>query len=131
MAMRLLNWKIWTAGAALASALFGAAGYLGLPALARWGIETVGSRELGRALKVQDIRANPFLLKLTATGLTMADADPAAPPWLSIDAVTVDLSSASLWQRVDVCRSGAHLLILQQAPDQLGAWVLGLVVAGR
>ena len=102
MAMRLLNWKIWAAGAALATALFGAAGYLGLPALARWGIETVGSRELGRALKVQDIRANPFLLKLTATGLTMADADPAAPPWLSIDAVTVDLSSASLWQRAPV-----------------------------
>lgn len=100
--MRLLNWKFWTAGAALAVALFSAAGYLGLPVLARWGIETVGSRELGRAIKVQDIRANPLLLRLSATGLTMADADPAAPPWLSIDAVTIDLSWTSLWHRAPV-----------------------------
>ena len=120
--MRLLNWKIWTAGAALAIALFGAAGYVGLPALARWGIETVGSRELGRALKVQDIRANPFLLKLTATGLTMADADPAAPPWLSVDAITVDLSAASLWQRAPVLDAlvvdGLRAQIVRSGPQR-------------
>ena len=120
--MRLLNWKIWAAGATLATALFAAGGYFGLPALARWGIETVGSRELGRALKVQDIRANPFQLKLTATGLTMADADPAAPPWLSIDAITVDLSAASLWQRAPVLDAlsidGLRVEVIRSGPQR-------------
>ena len=120
--MRLLNWKVWAAGTTLATTLFAAGGYFGLPALARWGIETVGSRELGRALKVQNIRANPFLLKLTATGLTMADADPAAPPWLSVNAITVDLSAASLWQRAPVLDAlvvdGLRAQIVRSGPQR-------------
>jgi hypothetical protein len=119
---RLLNWKLWTAAAALAVALFAAGGYFGLPALARWGIETVGSRELGRALKVEQVRANPFLLELTATGLTMADADPAVPPWLSVDSVTIDLSAASLWQRAPVLDAltidGLRARIVRSGPQR-------------
>lgn len=119
---RLLNWKLWTAAAALAVALFAAGGYFGLPALARWGIETVGSRELGRALKVEQVRANPFLLELTATGLTMADADPADPPWLSVDTVTIDLSASSLWQRAPVLDAltidGLRARIVRSGPQR-------------
>lgn len=119
---RLLNWKLWTAAAALAVALFAAGGYFGLPALARWGIETVGSRELGRALKVEQVRANPFLLELTATGLTMADADPADPPWLRIDTVTIDLSASSLWQRAPVLDAltidGLRARIVRSGPQR-------------
>jgi uncharacterized protein involved in outer membrane biogenesis len=119
---RLLNWKLWTAAAALAVALFAAGGYFGLPALARWGIETVGSRELGRALKVEQVRVNPFLLELTATGLTMADADPADPPWLSVDAVTIDLSASSLWQRAPVLDAltidGLRARIVRSGPQR-------------
>ncbi len=42
--------------------LFGAIGYLAIPKLVRWGVETVASRELGRPVRVESVGANPYTL---------------------------------------------------------------------
>jgi uncharacterized protein involved in outer membrane biogenesis len=98
------SWRLrrWAIGVAAAIALFGLAGWLGIPALVRWGIESVGSRELGRTLRVAEVSANPFTMRVTARGLTMAEADAAAAPFVAIDALTVNLSTASLLHRAPV-----------------------------
>lgn len=108
--------------AAAAVVLAGAAGALGLPFLVRWGIETVGSHELGRALHVERIRVNPFTLRVSLYGLTMADADAAAPPFLQAAALTVNLSSASLWHRAPVIDAlavdGLRVNVQRSAPQR-------------
>lgn len=107
---------------AIAIVLVGIAGALGIPALARWGIETVGSRELGRALTVQQIRANPFTLRISARGLAMAEADASAAPFVSIDTAQIDLSAASLWRLAPVISAvkidGLTVNVIRTAPQR-------------
>ena len=104
MAARLRSLLLrWALAAAAAVVLFGIVGWLALPAAARWGIETVGSRELGRTLRAGEIGANPFTLRITVRDLTLAEADAAAPqPFVAVDKLAVDLSIASLFRRAPV-----------------------------
>lgn len=73
-------------------------GWLGLPPLARWGIEKYGSEALGRAVKVESVSFNPLLLDVRIEGLKIAEAD-GVGEFLDFAALQLDLSSASLWHR--------------------------------
>ncbi len=69
---------------------------LGIPAAARWGIESAGSREIGRQMHVGEVRFNPFTLGATLRQFTVAGLPDESTPLLSVDALEVDLSIASL-----------------------------------
>lgn len=70
--------------------------WLGVPAAARWGIETVGAREIGRTLKVGDVRFNPFTLKATLTDLSVAGLPDEKAPLLTIGTIEANVSIASV-----------------------------------
>jgi len=79
--------------------------WLGVPAAARWGIETVGSREIGRAIQVGEIRFNPFTLKATLARLSVAGLPGESAPLLAIESLEADLSIASLRQLAPVIKA--------------------------
>lgn len=70
--------------------------WLGVPAAARWGIETAGSRELGRALHVGKIRFNPFTLRATLDKFSVGGLPDESAPLLTVDRTELNLSIASL-----------------------------------
>jgi hypothetical protein len=70
--------------------------WLGVPAAARWGIETVGSRELGRTLKVGDVRFNPFTLRATLRDLSVAGLPDETAPLLTVGTIEANVSIASV-----------------------------------
>jgi len=76
--------------------------WIGVPIAARWGIETVGSREVGRALRVSDVRFNPFTLTATLSKLSIAGLPDEQSPLLSIESLQVNVSSAALIHRAPV-----------------------------
>ncbi|MBA2412293.1 MAG: DUF748 domain-containing protein, partial [Burkholderiaceae bacterium] len=76
--------------------LVGVVGYFAIPAAARWGIETVASREIGRSVRVDSIRANPYTMRLTINGLTVDGAPGEAAPLLTVQQTTVNASISSL-----------------------------------
>ncbi|MCU0952283.1 MAG: DUF748 domain-containing protein, partial [Burkholderiaceae bacterium] len=116
---RLRSWVVALIGAVV---LIAAVGAIGIPAAARWAIETVGSRELGRALTVAQIRFNPFTLHVSARGLAMADADPAAAPFATIDAAAIDLSATSLFRLAPVIDGlridGLTIRVIRHGPQR-------------
>ncbi|MGE5337690.1 MAG: DUF748 domain-containing protein [Gemmatimonadota bacterium] len=69
---------------------------LGIPAAVRWGIESAGSREIGRQMHVGEVRFNPFTLKATLRQLSIAGLPDELTPLLSVDALGIDLSIVSL-----------------------------------
>ncbi len=79
--------------------------WLGVPAAVRWGIETVGSREVGRTLRVNEVRFNPFTLTATLSGLGIAGLPGEKAPLLTIDSLRANLSAASLRHRAPVIES--------------------------
>lgn len=86
-------------------AAFGAIGYFAIPLAARWGLETVASRELGRAVRVESIGANPFTLRVTMRGLVVDGAAGETEPLLSVERVDVDASIESVLHRAPVLDS--------------------------
>src|SRR5512134_2752993 len=89
------HWRTIGISAVGLIALFGIVGYFAIPAAARWGLETVASRELGRAVSVEKISANPFNLRVTLRGLAVA-GDQGEPPLLTIRQSTVNASLMSI-----------------------------------
>ena len=79
----------------LAVVLFGAIGYFAIPAAARWAIEDIGSRELGRAVSVKSISANPYTLQVTVNELSIA-GPPGEPALLTVQQTVVNASISSL-----------------------------------
>ena len=77
-------------------ALIGVVGYFAIPAAARWGIETVGSRELGRTVRVESISANPYALRVTVKGLTVEGLPGEPAPLLTLQQATVNASISSV-----------------------------------
>ena len=79
-----------------AVALFAVVGYLAIPRLARWGVETVATRELGRAIRVQEVSANPFTLTVTLRGLVVDGRAGEPSPLATVREVSANASAASL-----------------------------------
>ena len=77
-------------------ALVGVVGYFAIPAAARWGIETVGSREIGRTVRVESISANPYTLRVTVKGLTVEGLPGEPAPLLTVQQATVNASISSV-----------------------------------
>lgn len=85
-----------------AVALFAVVGYLAIPRLARWGVEAAAARELGRAIHVQEISANPFTLSVTLRGLVIDGLAGEPVPLATIRELSADASVASLIRRAPV-----------------------------
>ncbi|MBC8118061.1 MAG: DUF748 domain-containing protein, partial [Burkholderiaceae bacterium] len=75
--------------------LFGVIGYFAIPAAARWAIEDIGSRELGRTVRVQSISANPYTLRVTVSDLSIAGL-PGEPALLTVQQTVLNASISSL-----------------------------------
>src|SRR5512134_1116139 len=112
------HWRTIGIAAAGVIVLFGVVAYFAIPAAARWGIETVASRELGRSVTVDEISANPYSLRVTLTGLAIA-GHPGEPPLLTVRQATVNASLMSALRLVPVIDAlsidglAAHLIRLE------------------
>ena len=92
-------------GATVALLLFGAIGYLAIPKLVRWGVETVASRELGRPVKVESVGANPYTLSITLRGLVVDGAPGDTSPLLTVQEAIANASLESVFRRAPVLDS--------------------------
>jgi uncharacterized protein involved in outer membrane biogenesis len=82
--------------AVAAVVLFGTVGYFAIPKIVRWGVETVATRELGRTVRVQEITANPFNLRVTLRGLEVAGAAGETTPLLTVQELIANASVGSV-----------------------------------
>jgi len=76
--------------------VFGIVGALAIPAVVRWGLETVASRELGRTVRLDDVSANPFTLRVTLKGLSIDGQPGDSVPLLTLREASINASIASL-----------------------------------
>jgi uncharacterized protein involved in outer membrane biogenesis len=93
--LRAYRWLL--AGFALLLASYAAAGFWLAPYLARSGIENYVQHDLGRHVKIADIRFNPFTLTAEITGFALTEADGAAIA--SFDLLRVDAELSSIINR--------------------------------
>ncbi|HET8743988.1 MAG TPA: DUF748 domain-containing protein [Ramlibacter sp.] len=91
------HWRRILALAAALVALYALAGFFGLPWLLRWQLPRMAQSTLQRQAAVEAVRFNPFLLRLQAQGLQLAEADGA--PLLSVGDLTLQLQWRSLVRR--------------------------------
>ena len=85
----------------VAAALFALVGFVLVPVVARGKIEAIGSRELGRPVTLGRVELNPFTLH--ARLLDFARGDRERQRFVArFDALDLDLSMVSLWQRAPV-----------------------------
>ncbi|HET9025659.1 MAG TPA: DUF748 domain-containing protein [Burkholderiaceae bacterium] len=77
-------------------ALFGVVGAFAIPAAARWGLETVASRELGRTVRLDGVSANPYTLRVTLKGLTVEGVPGDNAPLLTVREASLNASITSL-----------------------------------
>ena len=75
---------------------YAAAGFWAVPHFARSYAQDFVSTHYARALRIGDIRFNPFTLKLDISDVLLPDAD--AKPLLSFAHLHIDLQLASLWR---------------------------------
>jgi uncharacterized protein involved in outer membrane biogenesis len=95
MALLDSRWRRIAVIVGIVAALFGIAGALAIPAAARWGLETVASRELGRAVRVEAISANPYTLRVTLKGLTVDGLPGESAPLLAVREASINASISS------------------------------------
>ena len=81
---------------------FGIVGVLAIPAATRWGLETVASRELGRTVRLDDVSANPYTLRVTLKGLTIEGQPGESAPLLTLREASINASVASLMRLAPV-----------------------------
>ncbi|HKO66974.1 MAG TPA: DUF748 domain-containing protein, partial [Burkholderiaceae bacterium] len=86
-------------------ALVGLVGYFAIPATARWGIETVAARAIGRNVHVDSISANPFTLRITINGLTVDGLSGDTAPLLTVQHATINASISSVLRLAPVIDS--------------------------
>ena len=91
-AFRLLVWAV------LAVLLLMAVAWLAVPPLLKWQLETRGSQQLGRELRVGEVQFAPVTLSLTLRQLSVGAAPGSAPatPQLQIERLFIDLDARSL-----------------------------------
>ncbi|HSV78985.1 MAG TPA: DUF748 domain-containing protein [Ramlibacter sp.] len=87
----------WVAAALVLAALYTAGGFLLVPAVLRHQLPKLGDSLLARRLSVQEVRFNPYTLRLQADGLQLAEADGA--PLLGLGQLVVELQWRSLLRR--------------------------------
>ena len=82
--------------------VFGIVGAFAIPAAARWGLETVASRELGRTVRVDDVSANPYTLRVTLKGVTVEGQPGESAPLLTLREASINASIASVMRLAPV-----------------------------
>jgi len=87
----------WVAAALVLAALYTAGGFLLVPTMLRHQLPKLGDSLLARRLSVQEVRFNPYTLRLQADGLQLAEADGA--PLLGLEQLDVELQWRSLLRR--------------------------------
>lgn len=95
MALLDSRWRRVAAISGIVAAIFGVVGALAIPVAARWGLETVASRELGRTVRVQAISANPYTLRVTLKGLTVDGLPGEKAPLLTVREASINASISS------------------------------------
>ena len=102
--------------------IYAALGWFGVPALLRWGAETIAARELDRRVSVDDIRFNPFTLKLDLHGLTVAGAEGETEPMLVLRGASVNVAWASLFRFAPVVDAlwldGLNAHVIRSGPQR-------------
>lgn len=74
---------------------FGIVGAFALPAAVRWGLESAATEAIGRQVRVDDVSANPYTLRVTLRGLTV-EGQAGAGPLLTVRQASLNASIASL-----------------------------------
>jgi uncharacterized protein involved in outer membrane biogenesis len=87
--------------------VFGIVGAFAIPAAARWGLETVASRELGRTVRVDGVNANPYTLRVTLKGVTVEGQPGESAPLLTLREASINASAASLMRLAPVLEAVA------------------------
>jgi hypothetical protein len=82
----------------LATALYAAIGFLGVPRLIRWAVETKGSEALGRTATLRSAAFNPFSFRARLEGLQLRDRD--GQPLFSFERVDLHLAPSGVFRRV-------------------------------
>lgn len=85
----------WFVGLFLFLILFG---YFAIPPLARWAVESQGSKALGRVVSVEHVAFNPFTLTARIESLRIAEAD-AKRDFFTLRALEANLDTSSIWHR--------------------------------
>ena len=80
--------------AAVAVALYAAAGHFGVPWAAKTAVERVVSEKLGRQATIESVTFNPWTWTFELKGLAIPE--PGADPLLALDLLRVDLSGKTL-----------------------------------
>lgn len=112
------------AGFALAALIliYALAGWFGIPAAVRWALSGPVSQELGRAVSVEHVRANPFTLRVEAQGLSIAPGPGETEALLSLPEAVVNLSWTSVVQRAPVIDHlslrGLNVHLVRTGPQQ-------------
>jgi uncharacterized protein involved in outer membrane biogenesis len=96
------HWRRIAAITGVVVAVFGIVGAFAIPAIVRWGLETVASRELGRPVHVEDVSANPYTLRVSLKGLTVDGQPGESAPLLSVREASINASITSLLRRAPV-----------------------------
>src|SRR5512139_3020528 len=107
MALLDSRWRRIAAISGIVAALFGIVGALAIPAAARWGLETVASRELGRTVRVEAISANPYTLRVRLKGLTIDGLPGETAPLLSVREASINASISSALRLAPVLEATA------------------------
>lgn len=128
------RWAKYLAGGLVTLAVCALALWLGVPPLLRWGIESQASLALGRTVHVGQVSFNPFNLTARVEGLRVDAAQAKEAPLVSIDALSVNVSSASIWYRglvldglqitrpkINIARLGAGRYNFSDIIDRLNA----------
>lgn len=96
------HWKRILAGVVGAVALYAALGYLALPPLVRSQLEQRLSVELEREVRIERVRFDPFTLRATLEGLSVAGRGEGAPPLAGLRRLMVDVAWRSALERAPV-----------------------------
>ena len=79
--------------------------WLGVPAALRWGIETVGSREVGRPMAVGEIHFNPFTLRLAIHDFSIDGAAGETKPLLTLGELHTQIGASSIFRLAPIVKS--------------------------
>jgi hypothetical protein len=90
------RWRRIAAVIAGLVAAYGIIGVFAIPAATHWAIETVATRELGRNVRVEAVKANPYTLRVNIKGLAIDGLPGETTPLLTVREATVNASITSL-----------------------------------
>ncbi|MEG2153844.1 MAG: DUF748 domain-containing protein [Burkholderiaceae bacterium] len=88
--------KIAALAATVLVLVYGIAAGFGIPAALRWALEGPVSKELGRSVRAETVRVNPFTLHATVSGLAIAPGTNESQPLAEVRELSVELAWTSL-----------------------------------